>query len=219
MKRATLCMGLALAIVALASVAFAAENAITINGGGQTVLMKAPSVKVNQPYRHDPKLKTIYTNLGTGNDVYQSGTGWTISGSGSVVGELWTQGCAFKPKANHTITKIEVGFTYVTGDPNSGTISLYSDKGGQPNKVIHNFPAVSNLPTFGDTGSVLQTVKDTKGIKVKKGTQYWLVLSAPDDTWDVWNLANTATGNEAYNNGNGWTVRSVNLGAFAVLGK
>src|SRR5579864_2658652 len=167
-KRAALYLGLALAIVALASVAFAAENAITINGGGQTVLMKAPSVKVNQPYRHDPKLKTIYTDLGTGTDVYISSTGWTISGSASQAGELWTQGCAFVPKANHTVTAVKVGFTYVTGSPNSGTIALYSDKGGQPNKALHTFPAVNNLPTFGTTGSVLQTVKYSKGIAVKK---------------------------------------------------
>jgi hypothetical protein len=209
----------ALAVLALASVAVA-QNAITINGGGQTVLMKKSSVQIQKPYVRDSKLKTIFSNLGTGTAVYQEDIGWTISGADSGAGEEWTQGSAFTPTANATVTEIKVGFTWVEGDPNTGTIALYSNsKSGAPNKVLHTFKKVSNLPTFGQTSSILQTVKDAKGIKVKKGTQYWVVLSAPSTTWNVWNYNEAESqGNEAYNNGSGWTTRQSYLGAFAVLG-
>ncbi len=218
MKNILMYLVVTVTVLTSASVTVVAEDAIRINGGGQTVLMKEPSVLIQRAYHVDPKLKTIYNNLGTGTDVYEKEAGWTISGSDSEAGEEWTQGSAFTPKANATVTEVQVGFSWESG-PNSGTIALYADKKGVPGKVLHTFKSVNNLPTFGDTTTILQTVKVAKGIKVKKETQYWVVLSSPTTSWDVWNWANYAMGPEAYNNGNGWTVRTYMLGAFAVLGK
>jgi hypothetical protein len=211
-------LALGLSALAVASVAVVAQDVMT-NRYGQAILTKAPPVTIRRPYRQDPKLKTIYTNLGSGSDVYNSTEGWTVSGFASSEG-LWIQGSSFTPAANHTVTEIQVGFTWDSGSPNNGTIALYADRSGVPGKVLHTYKAVNNLPAFGSTGSVLQTVKYAKGTKVKKGTQYWVVLSAPDDTVDVWNYNyNNTEGNEAYNNGQGWNIQISYLGAFAVLGK
>jgi hypothetical protein len=218
MKRTLAFFGIALAVLAVGCLIAEAQNAITINGGSETVLMKQPAVKVQQAYHKDAKLKTIYSNLGTGTDVYYPNIGLTISGSASDAGEEWTQGCAFTPKSNAVVTEIKVGFGWVTG-PNSGTVALYADDNGVPGKVLHTYPAVNNLPTFGDSSSILQTVKYAKGTKVTKSTQYWVVLSSPTTTWDGWNFTyNQIEGNEAYNNGSGWFARQHNLGAFGVFG-
>ncbi len=200
----------------LASAGVVAQEAITINGGRETVLVQAPSVEVQRTY-HAPKLKTIYSNLGNGKSIYQKDAGWTISGSDSQEGE-WIQACAFTPKADAIITEVKVGFTWMSG-PNKGTIAVYGDSGGLPGKVLYTFKPVKNLPTFGQTTSILQTVKYSTGIKVKKNKQYWVVLSSPAATWDVWNWQGYAMGPQAYNNGEGWSVRQYLLGAFGVFGK
>ena len=202
--------------LALAGAGVVAQDAITINGGGETVLRKAPPTEIQRTY-HAPKLKTIYSNLGKGKYVYQSDSGWTISGSDSQQGE-WIQACGFTPKANATITEIKVGFTWMSG-PNQGTIAVYGDRGGVPGKALYTFKPVKNLPTFGTTTSILQTVKYAAGINVQKNKQYWVVLTAPSKTWDVWNWQGYAMGPEAYNNGDGWSVRQYLLGAFGVFGK
>jgi hypothetical protein len=217
-------LGLAvLTLVGVTALALGSKDGIiTINGGTMTVAMRGPSKFFTPTAKHDPKLKTIYSNLGTGSSAYNCCVGWTISATGSVVGsENWVAN-AFTPAANATIVQIDLGVGYVTGT-NSVEVAIATDNGGKPGRFLDNWD-LGNLPTFG-TCCTLITVKDgDEGIAVKANTQYWLVVKTDakksPDTWNAWNLDNSATGQLANNTGTGWTNRGVSQqGAFDLLGR
>jgi hypothetical protein len=214
-----------LSVFVLANAAASAQandrGVITINGGRTTVLMRAPSQTVTSPSAPSAGLVTIYSNLGKGNNAYNAITGYGVFGND--VGQPWPQSvaCGFWPKADHIVTEIQVGATYVQG-PNSLIVSLNEDDHHQPGKALHTWH-FANLPTFGSC-CTLQTGKFAAGIKVKKGTLYWIVLRPfpqHQDTYDVWN--NNFRGLQgAFSNdiGSGWTQQSYQeLGAFGVFGK
>ena len=73
---------------------------------------------------------TLYSNLGTGNDVYQCCSGWTVSGSG-IVGTSFTQANEFTAMASGSISQIDIGVGYVEGT-NSFYAALYTDVNNQP---------------------------------------------------------------------------------------
>lgn len=197
------------------------DAVITINGGTTSVYMKAPREPFMPAAPHSAKLLTIYSNLGTGKNVYNGAVGYGILGTQA--GQPWPQsvGCGFKPKANHIVTEIQVGVTYVQGT-NTMILSLREDHNQRPGKILHSWQ-FSNLPLFGSC-CTLQTAKYAKGIPVKKGKMYWVVV-APDpkhqDTYDVWdNAYNNPSGAFSNNIGSGWTKQSYQtLTNFGVFGK
>ncbi len=215
-----ICLGV-LALVNAAAWAQAGDGVISINGGETTVLMKAPSQAFVPAVAPSPELVTIYSNLGKGNSVYNAIAGYGILGTDA--GQPWPQwvGCGFRPKADHVVTEIEVGATYVQGT-NSLVMSLNEDNNHRPGKALHTW-RFSNLPTFGSCCTV-QTGKFAAGIKVKKGTMYWVVLRPSpqhQDTYDVWNNNFSGVQGAFSNNiGSGWTRQSLQtLGAFGVFGR
>ena len=197
----------------------ASDGVVTINGGRNTILMRAPSEPF-VPAAESPKLVKIYSNLGTGSHVYNSIAGYGILGPDA--GQPWPQsvGCGFRPKADHMVTEIQVGATYVQGT-NTLVVSLNEDNKGIPGKALHTW-RFSNLPTFGSC-CTLQSAKYAKGIPVKKGKLYWVVLSPQQkfkDTYDVWNNNFAGTQGAFSNNiGSGWNSSYQVLGAFGVFGK
>jgi len=214
-----------LALLVLASMVAVAEDAqsrgiITINGNRQTIAMR-PGNDFHPAPAHSAGLKTIYSNLGTGTDVYYCCEGWTLSGSGGEVGGSDWIAMPFTPTKAATLEQIDLGIGYVTGT-NQIVITLTKDKSGLPGASIHSW-TVKNMPTFG-TCCTLDTIKYKKGIKVAKGKQYWITATtnAKDyDLWGAWNFTyNDATGTFAYQSGGGgWKTEDSYLGAFDVLGK
>jgi hypothetical protein len=196
------------------------DGVITINGGRNTILMRAPSEPFVPAVRPSPTLVEIYSNLGKGSKVYNAISGYGILGPDA--GQPWPQsvGCGFRPKANHTVTEIQVGATWVQGT-NSLVVSLNEDDKGIPGKALHTWH-FSKLPVFGKC-CALQTAKYAKGIPVKKGKLYWVVLSPQQqfkDTYDVWNNNFAGTQGTFSNNlGSGWDSSYQVLGAFGVFGK
>jgi hypothetical protein len=170
--------------------------------------------------RASPKLVTIYSNLGKRKNVYNAIAGVGILGPDA--GQPWPEsvGCGFRPKADHMVTEIQVGATYVQGT-NTLVVSLNEDNKGIPGKALHTW-RFSNLPTFGSC-CTLQTAKYAKGIPVKKGKLYWVVLSPQQkfkDTYDVWNNNFAGTqGTFSNNMGSGWNSSYQVLGAFGVFGE
>jgi hypothetical protein len=192
-----------------------------INGGRTAVYMKAPSQISTPAIPSDSKLVKIYSNLGTGNSVYNPSAGNGIIGPKA--GQKFPEwiGCGFRPKADHTVTEIQVGVTYVQGT-NGVTLSLNANNQDRPGKALHTWQ-FANLPDFG-TCCTLQTGKLTAGIKVKKGNLYWVVLrTSPktQDTWDVWNYdVNGQQGPWSNNIGSGWSKGATQqLNAFGVFGQ
>ena len=57
-----------------------------------------------------------------------------------------------------------------------GVISLNETSNGFPGKPLHTW-SLKNLSAYG-TCCTLEVAKDGKGLPVKKGTKYWVVLVA-----------------------------------------
>ena len=162
---------------------------------------------------------TIFSNLGTGNNVYNCCVGNTVSGSGSVVGDQWWNANAFTPAADYLITRIDVAIGNVSpgGGTNGVTIQLATDSGGEPGTVLKTWN-LTGLPVFG-TCCTLDTIGTV--VPILQGQQYWLVaMPIAGDTWDAWNEAPTSgTGPVLSNeNGTGWFSQGSPQGAFDVVG-
>jgi hypothetical protein len=222
MRKRIFGLGVGLGVLALAGGVWgqASRGVVTINGGRNTILMRTPSEPFVPATTPSSKLVKIYSNLGKGSNVYNSIAGVGILGPDA--GQPWPQsvGCGFRPKADHTVTEIQVGATYVQGT-NTLVVSLNEDNKGIPGKALHTWH-FSNLPTFGSC-CTLQTAKYSKGIPVKKAKLYWVVLSPQkkfQDTYDVWNNNFAGTQGTFSNNiGSGWNSSYQVLGAFGVFGK
>jgi len=216
--RVSLCLlVLAFSVTALAA---SKEGIVTINGGRQTVRMNPPTNARVAPAHRDAKLKTIYSNLGTGTDLYYCCEGWTISGTSSPVGEAQWIGAPFTPTKAAKVTKIDVAVGYVEGT-NQIVVKLAADASGLPGKTMHSW-TFKNMPTFGSSYTLLDTVKDTKGIKVGK-KQYWVTVTTNTkdaDLWGAWCFTwNFATGTYAYEiNDGGWQSANSDLVALDVKG-
>jgi hypothetical protein len=213
-----------LTVLALASVtAFAGQDTrngvVIINGGREAVAMR-PQLPVRAGNPNPGKLKTIYSNLGTSTDAYYSGAGWTVCGPDSNICTQWVAG-AFTPKANSTLTEIEVAVGWFAGT-NAAILRLNKDSNGLPGKAIHSWN-LTNLYDFG-TCCTLDVLKDKKGIKVKGKTQYWVVASTTltSTFGGAWNYTyNLATGSWANSNDQGttWNSQGGDIPAFGVFGK
>ena len=216
---------LCLAVLALASIgAFAGQatkdGVIIINGGKEAV-----ATHVQLPFRptnpNPAKLKTIYSNLGTGTTVYNSGQGWTVCGPNSGICTQWVA-MPFTPTASALVKKIGAAVGWFAGTKEV-VISLNRDSSGVPGKAIRTWH-VTNMPGFG-TCCALDNVYSKNGLKVKKGTQYWVVASTDSTDSDLggaWNLTyNNAQGTFAYSTdlGVSWNTSNSSLGAVGVFGK
>jgi len=215
-KTLVICLAL-LVFASMTALAATKGTTVTINGGKMTIAMQPGTI---HPAASRPaKLKTIYSNLGTGTDVYNCCSGWTIGGSSGPAGEQWIA-MPFTPKKASTVKQIDVAVGYVEGT-NEIVISLDADTSGLPGKTIHKWH-FKNMPTFGSC-CTLDTVKYAKGLKVKAKKQYWVTVTTDTtdaDLWGAWNQVwNGATGGWAFStNGGAWTATSGTLGAYNVLG-
>ncbi|HWY59455.1 MAG TPA: choice-of-anchor R domain-containing protein [Terriglobales bacterium] len=216
---------LCLAILALASVAaFAGQSTkdgvIIINGGKEAV-----ATHVQTPFHatnpNSTKLKTIYSNLGTGTSVYNPGSGWTVCGPNSGICTQWVA-IPFTPKARALVTKISAAVGWFTGTKEV-VISLNQDSGGKPGKAIHKWH-FKNMETFGQCCN-LDTVKSKTGLAVRKGKQYWVVASTDTTDADIgaaWNFTfNNAQGTYAWSTdlGTTWNTATGSLSALGVFGQ
>jgi hypothetical protein len=196
------------------------DGVIRLNGGRTAILMRAPAQPVTPAVLPSSKLVKIYSTLGKGDNVYSTLSGFGVLGTNT--GQPWPEmvGNGFRPKADHVVTEVQVGGTYYQGT-NALVMSLNQDNHGVPGKALHTWH-FSNLPAIWSC-CTLQTGKYAKGIPVKKGKLYWVVLSPNpqfQDTWDIWadNVAGTQ-GTWANNIGSGWTASYQVLGGFGVFGK
>jgi PEP-CTERM motif len=132
----------------------------------------------------------IFSNLGPGNSYGSTGRSLGDPGDGDYV----TLGNAFTVGATSmNLSEIEVAAGLMRGT-NQLTIDLDADSGGSPGAVIESFTIKNAMPGFG-TVSMNNLVTATSVLHplLTAGTQYWVVLSVPDDglTWAAWNLNST----------------------------
>jgi len=216
-----ICLGL-LMLSGLSAFAQASKDGtIKLNGGRDAILMSAPSQPFASAVPTSSGLITIYSTLGNGKNVYSTISGFGILGTdtGQMLPQMVANG--FQPKAEHVVTEIQVGATHLQGT-NVLVVSLNEDNFGVPGKALHTW-RFSNLPVVWSC-CTLQTGKYAKGIPVKKGKLYWLVLRPEkqfQDTWDVWadNYAETQGKYFSNNTGTGWNTSYQVLSAVGIFGR
>lgn len=158
----------------------------------------------------------VFSNFGAG-DAYEIGTGWTLSGSGSVIGQRWDQGDQFMPSLSGQITKVRAAIGHVTGT-NSVTLGLRSDAGDTPGGVLATVTLNGAMGAFGNNNPPLVFDFTSANVNINAGTKYWLIANTANDTWAAWNWNNTgdtgmhAWGNDGVNFSTGVNTR----GAFEV---
>jgi hypothetical protein len=209
-----------------------AQNDVVSRGNGTSVwgkharmtLVPEPDASRTTANIKDAGLVTIFSNLA---GKYPKGEYWCCTGynvMGPTEGEQW-MAAAFTPRANHTITRIEVAVGYSQGRTNGVVLSLNRDNHGVPGKALKTWN-VSGLPRFG-TCCLLEVRSDSSGIPVSAGQQYWVVLSTNShelDTVDAWNVIDTnqvdpATVATYPGTNNRWNAFQTTPGlAFAVKG-
>jgi hypothetical protein len=163
---------------------------------------------------------TLYSNLGTGSNVYQEGIGWTISGTGTL-GFSQSIGEQFQVTSGGSVGQIDIGVGYVEGT-NAFKVTLDADNNGLPGMVLGEWDNLSSPQTFGGC-CLLMTISGISGIDLTTGTNYWLTV-APETVgstlWGAWNFSNSALSNQAISSDGGVTWNSgglTNQGAFDIL--
>lgn len=178
--------------------------------------MKTLAIIVSAGIAAGASAQVIFDNFGAG-DTYQSGSGWTISGSGSPVGTDWDQGDGFTPSQGGAVATIEIAMGLVTG-PNEFSLTLYDDNAGVPGTAIWSSgPIVGQMGSFGNMNPPI-AVNVGGAANVFAGSQYWLVASSADTTWAAWNQNSISDIGPHVNSQNGgpWNASNTTRGAFRV---
>jgi PEP-CTERM motif len=165
---------------------------------------------------------TLYSNLGTGSDIYNCCAGWTVSGTGTL-GTSFTAANEFTAMATGSISQIDIAVGYVTGD-NSFYAALYTVGGdGNPGTQLGRWDDLSATQPFGGCCGLV-SITGISGISLTAGESYFLVLGPEDinsTTWEAWNYSNSATGTDLYSTDGGqtWVNQGTQAqGAFDILG-
>jgi hypothetical protein len=139
----------------------------------------------------------VFSNLGTGSDVYLDGGLSIFSGPGG----YQAVAAAFTPTSAAYFTELDLGLTYLYG-LNSVTVDLMSDSGG-PGAVLESWNSIS-LPAYGPC-CTLETLSGNGTILLESGTTYWVAVLPDDGTGAAWFANSTNASTEAlYNPGSGW---------------
>jgi hypothetical protein len=144
--------------------------------------------------------QVIYDNFAAGNG-YNGGTGWTISGAGSVLGADNDQGEQFMAGASGAVQTLDIAMGHVTGTP-SVTMRLYNDAGGvlgAQNGSAATFAVNPN--SFGAGTEYISVNVLAAGWNVTSGNMYWLIADSANDAWLAWNQNSTSTTGNHYFNG------------------
>lgn len=149
-----------------------------------------------------------FNNFGAG-DTFFVGSGWTISGSGSVVGTEFVQGDQFVSATTGTVTLVTAALGFVAGT-NSVTMSMYEDSSDSVGTFMGSFNMLNN----GAFGSAYTPGSGTPAsVNLVAGKKYWLTATAPNDAWLAWNFNSDSTTGMHVSNGGYFTDLT---GAFRV---
>lgn len=159
---------------------------------------------------------TIFSDFGP-HDTFQTGIGYTVSGSNSLVGQTIESAMSFTSSGNFTLSQIDAAIGYVAGG-NDVTFTLDSNAGGIPGVIMESW-TVTGLPVFGGSYAPV-SLMSTGGVMLSAGQTYWIVASAGDPTnWSAWNENSVgANGNFAQFSNGQWNQFNGTLSAFDVMG-
>ena len=220
---------MAVALMCFASANAKAQVSTITTRDGAIVSTTAPKASTVIPDAN-PKVEealpasvsVIYSNFGTGSNLYNGGTGWTEAGAEANDFPV-AEAMSFVPDSNYILVRIDAAFSYVEGT-NGMKLVLAEDNGGVPGQILYAAP-FSNVPEFG-TCCTIQTVtlSPTKGsfVGLASGKTYWLYPVTTSDGYLVWNYDTTNKGGSgavSRDYGKSWTSTSLlPFGAFSVYG-
>jgi hypothetical protein len=132
----------------------------------------------------------------------------------------FTQGnqFSFTGMTSRTLDSVELAAALFSGT-NQLNVSLMSDAAGQPGSVIESFSFVGQMGGIDNNNPLLVGTSILHPLLLPD-TNYWLVLSAGDDTLAAWNYASpSVTGMTARRLDAGpWNVFNSDLSAFRING-
>jgi hypothetical protein len=136
----------------------------------------------------------IYSDLGPG-DSYNGGSfgGWALGDppNSCVTATGFTAGASVDLSTIEVAAGMLLGPNGAPTGVNQLTISLDADSGGTPGAVLESFTISDAMPIFGSFSSDhLVTATSVLHPLLTAGTQYWVVLSVPDDGMSnaAWNM-------------------------------
>jgi hypothetical protein len=166
---------------------------------------------------------TIFTDLGPSGNVYNTGTGWTVSGSATV--PSFTAANEFSAAVGGNVTQIDLAVSEVFPPP-TFYASIWTDNNGLPGTQVTG-AFWNDLTTSQSHGGCcgLVTISGISGVSLTAGTSYFMILgpvSLGDTSWNAWNLNNQGVnGLDLASNDGGATWISEGtgspLGAFDIL--
>jgi hypothetical protein len=205
--------------------AFAGDTDVTFSRDRRIVYTTSQAGGVFEPgFVHPPASSIIFSNFASKypKGVYFSGEGNSLCGTGCLGGFAWA-GAAFTPSASVTAMRVEAAVGYIAGTA-TFTLAIYSDSSGVPGKELWSGVA-KKLEPFGECCEV-DKVGISGGLKLKGGTQYWLVAETDKkeaNSQGAWNVATVDQVDEvpvAGNLGDGWKAFTSNTPpAFAIYSK
>lgn len=167
---------------------------------------------------------TFFSDLGTGNDVYQCCSGWAVTGTGSI-GVSFTPANEFTSLASGSVSQIDLGIGYVSGFLNQFYAAVYTVNGsGLPGTELWSQSNLTSSTEFGQCCGLV-SITGITGLDLTAGQSYFLVLgpeNISNNAYLAWNYNSTgATGTELYSTDGGQTWNSngtQTIGAFDILG-
>ena len=136
---------------------------------------------------------TFFSDLGTGSNVYNCCSGWTVAGTGSL-GTSFTAANEFMAGATGSVSQIDIGIGYVEG-VNSFFVGLYTASGNEPGTLIDQWNGLSSSTNFGSCCGLV-SITGITGVSLTAGQDYFLVIGPTNlsaTTWEAWNLNSPAS--------------------------
>jgi hypothetical protein len=166
---------------------------------------------------------TMYSNLGSGSNLYNCCTAWTFGGSGAL-GESFTTANEFQVTANGMVTEIDLAVNNQVTGSDTFYAALYMDSGGQPGTQLKIWHNLTSSQSFGGCCGLV-AIMGISGLSLRPNTNYWMVLGpdllTADTSWG-WNYNNQgATGLDLYSNDGGltWVNNGIQpTGAMQIIG-
>ena len=114
----------------------------------------------------------IYSNFNLDGTYFAGGS--PVAGASTDLGYI-SSAMGFVPNDTFQLTQITVGVQWFSqvSPTNSVTFSLTTNNGGIPGAVLGIW-TFTNLPVFGTTDSIVQTMVFAPGIVLQKNQLYWL---------------------------------------------
>ena len=170
---------------------------------------------------------TIFSDLGPPGNVYTSGIGWSINGSGAPFGSSQTQANLFTVggSGNFSVGSIDLAVGQVNA-PFTFDASIWTDNANLPGVQVAAFDnLMSNQPFGGCCGLV--TISGISGVTLVGGQSYFMILGPAiltDGGAVAWNWNNQGVNGldlQSSDGGNTWTNNGSGnpIGAFDILGQ